>query len=227
MARQLPRLRRAMCGGALSLVLALTLGMSAAVAQDEESVVEGCWDEDVSLEAGYPQWESPPNMVIDEDATYIVTLETSMDDIVVELNSEAAPIAVNSFVCLADDGYYDFTLFHRVINGFMLQGGDPTGTGTGSPGYELEDELPEEEGVYTRGILAMANAGPDTSGSQFFIIHQDYDLDPDYTIFGEVIEGIEVVDAIADIPVRESPAGEQSAPVRTVGIHTATVEQAD
>jgi cyclophilin family peptidyl-prolyl cis-trans isomerase len=130
-----------------------------------------------------------------------VRIETTKGTITVELYAEDAPKTVENFLSLTKDGYYDGVIFHRVISGFMIQGGDPTGTGTGGPGYRFEDELnPATESYkrgYVRGTLAMANAGPNTNGSQFFIMHQDYPLPNAYTIFGQVVEGIEVVDAIA------------------------------
>jgi cyclophilin family peptidyl-prolyl cis-trans isomerase len=115
-----------------------------------------------------------------------------------ELFADEAPKTVNNFVFLARDGFYDGVIFHRVIPGFMIQGGDPTGTGRGGPGYRFADE-PVKRG-YKRGILAMANAGPNTNGSQFFIMHADYGLPPNYTIFGKLTSGEEVLDSIAKAP---------------------------
>jgi cyclophilin family peptidyl-prolyl cis-trans isomerase len=106
-----------------------------------------------------------------------------------------APATVNNFVFLAKDGYYSDVIFHRVIPGFMIQGGDPTGTGSGGPGYKFKDEPVKRK--YDRGILAMANAGPNTNGSQFFIMHADYGLPPNYTIFGKLTSGEDVLDKIA------------------------------
>ncbi len=131
----------------------------------------------------------------------IIKIQTNKGDITLELFVDDAPQAVNNFVTLAKKGFYDGVIFHRVISGFMIQGGDPTGTGRGGPGYQFADELNPnttsyKEG-YKRGVVAMANAGPNTNGSQFFIMHQDYALAHDYTIFGKVTAGLEVVDAIA------------------------------
>lgn len=130
-----------------------------------------------------------------------VKITTNKGDITLELFDAEAPKAVENFITLAKKGFYDGVIFHRVISGFMIQGGDPTGTGRGGPGYQFADELnPNAESYkrgYVRGTLAMANAGPNTNGSQFFIMHQDYPLDHNYTIFGRVISGMEVVDAIA------------------------------
>ena len=157
-----------------------------------------------------------PKMTIDSAKSYTATLHTDKGDIVVELNAKQTPITVNNFVTLAKKKFYNGTIFHRTIKGFMIQGGDPTGTGSGGPGYRFEDE--PFEGAYEKGTLAMANAGPDTNGSQFFIMHEDQDLPPDYTIFGKVIKGIEVVDAIATAPVETSAMGEPSKPVTPVKI---------
>lgn len=130
-----------------------------------------------------------------------ITISTTLGDIVFETYDGDAPKAVSNFITLASKGFYDDVIFHRVIKGFMIQGGDPTGTGTGGPGYTFEDELdPNTESAklgYVRGTVAMANAGPDTNGSQFFIMHQDYPLPHNYTIFGHVVKGQDVVDKIA------------------------------
>jgi cyclophilin family peptidyl-prolyl cis-trans isomerase len=138
-------------------------------------------------------------MQIDLSKSYSATLETNRGTIELDLLPERSPIAANNFVALARDGFYDGVIFHRVISGFMIQGGDPTGTGRGGPGYRFRDEL-EGEGTYARGTVAMANAGPNTNGSQFFIMHSDYPLPHQYTIFGRVTSGLETVDAIADAP---------------------------
>jgi cyclophilin family peptidyl-prolyl cis-trans isomerase len=142
------------------------------------------------------QFDSAPDLAIDLDGDYGATLHTSLGDISVDFRAAEAPLAVNNFVFLAGQGFYDGVIFHRVISGFMIQGGDPTGTGRGGPGYKFRDEL-DGDGTYARGTLAMANAGPNTNGSQFFIMHRDYPLPHNYTIFGNVTEGMDVVDAIA------------------------------
>ncbi|MCC7196408.1 MAG: peptidylprolyl isomerase [Gemmatimonadaceae bacterium] len=143
-------------------------------------------------------------MTIDVNKTYVATIETSAGKIVAELLAKEAPRTVNSFVFLAREGFYNGVIFHRVIPGFMIQGGDPTGMGTGGPGYEFENENRDTQRTYDTGTLGMANAGPDTNGSQFFIMHADVPLPPsDYTIFGKVIEGQEVVDKIATAPRNE------------------------
>jgi cyclophilin family peptidyl-prolyl cis-trans isomerase len=145
------------------------------------------------------QYDGPPSLTIDVSGSYAATLHTNLGDITLELAPGRAPITVNNFVFLAGEGYYDGVVFHRVVPGFVIQGGDPTGTGRGGPGYKFRDEL-EGLGKYTRGTLAMANAGPNTNGSQFFICLADVGLPHAYTIFGSTTAGMEVVDAIAALP---------------------------
>jgi cyclophilin family peptidyl-prolyl cis-trans isomerase len=140
-------------------------------------------------------YASPPPMTVDPSHKYKATIHTSAGDMNAELLMSDAPRTVNNFVFLARDGFYDGVIFHRVIPGFMIQGGDPTGTGRGGPGYKFEDEPVNRR--YERGILAMANAGPNTNGSQFFVMHADYGLPPNYTIFGRLTDGHDVLDKIA------------------------------
>ena len=155
-----------------------------------------------------------PKMQIDKSKKYTAELSTSMGKITIELFAGKTPITVNNFVTLAKKGFYDKTVFHRVIKGFMIQGGDPKGDGTGGPGYTFADE--PFEGEYKRGIIAMANAGPNTNGSQFFIMHQDYNLPKNYVIFGQVTSGLEVVDKIANSPVGANSSTEQSKPLTPI-----------
>lgn len=156
-------------------------------------------------------WPAAPQMAIDKNLDYQAVLTTSAGQIVIDLLEKETPLTVNNFVFLANEGFYEGVIFHRVIEGFMIQGGCPKGDGTGGPGYQFADE--PFEGEYTRGTVAMANAGPNTNGSQFFIMHQDGNLPPNYVIFGRVIEGIEVVDKIASSPVKSGPGGEASLPI--------------
>ena len=152
-------------------------------------------------------YTSTPAMSIDVNSTYTAELETSLGNIVIELFVETSPITVNNFVNLSNDGYYNDVIFHRVIKGFMIQGGDPSGTGHGEmgkyPGYDFEDEL-DNPMNYEKGIVAMANRGPNTNGSQFFIMHEDYPLPYQYTIFGKVTSGLNVVDAIGNVQTGEN-----------------------
>ena len=164
-----------------------------------------------------------PEMIIDQNKKYEATLHTSVGDIIISLNAKETPITANNFLYLAQNKFYDNTIFHRVIDGFMIQGGDPRGDGTGGPGYQFADE--DFSGEYKRGTIAMANSGPNTNGSQFFIMHQDYGLQPNYVIFGQVISGIEIVDKIATAKVINSFSGELSKPVEPVTINSITVTE--
>ena len=147
-------------------------------------------------------YDAQPTMQIDEGKSYTAVIKTNLGDMTVEFFTDDAPITVNNFISLSKDGYYDNVIFHRVISGFMIQGGDPSGTGHGDygkfPGYEFEDELNNQR-PYEKGILAMANRGPNTNGSQFFIMHVDYPLPYSYTIFGQVVDGFDVIDKIASV----------------------------
>ena len=166
------------------------------------------------------QYSAPPAMRIDPARTYTGTIETNKGPIEFELYPEDAPQTVNNFVCLAQDGYYDGTPFHRIVQGFVIQGGDPTGTGSGGPGYKFSDEPVSKD--YERGTLAMANAGPNTNGSQFFIVLDDLrgKLPKNYTIFGRVTDGLDVVDAIAN-----TPTDRMDRPVEQVVIESVTINR--
>ncbi|MDR7417606.1 MAG: peptidylprolyl isomerase [Armatimonadota bacterium] len=143
------------------------------------------------------QWSAPPAMTIHPQKGYRARIETSRGTITVELAPRHAPKTVNNFIFLAREGFYDGVTFHRVIANFMIQGGDPTGTGRGGPGYRFEDETKDNPLRHTAGVISMANAGPNTNGSQFFITHSPQPhLDGRHTVFGKVIEGQDVVDVI-------------------------------
>jgi len=162
------------------------------------------------------QWPVPPAMSIDQSKEYQATISTNFGDITVQLFPEEAPLAVNNFVFLARQGFYDGVKFHRVVAGFVIQGGDPTGTGSGGPGYRFADEAVTRD--YVAGTLAMANAGANTNGSQFFITLDDlFTLPKKYTIFGIVTGGFDVVEKIGAVPVTRAPSGEVSLP--TVDVH--------
>jgi len=142
------------------------------------------------------KYSTPPAMAVDTNKKYAATLTTSRGEIVCELFAKDAPKTVNNFVFLAREKFYDGTVFHRVINDFMIQGGDPTGTGTGGPGYRFEDECKGNPNKHKVGTLSMANAGPGTNGSQFFITHIATNwLDGKHTVFGQVTKGQDVVNA--------------------------------
>ena len=168
-------------------------------------------------------YDSMPEMNIDISKKYTAVIKTSMGDMSIEFFTEDAPMTVNNFINLSRDGYYDNVIFHRVISGFMIQGGDPSGTGHGEmgkyPGYKFEDELNNQRS-YDKGILAMANAGPNTNGSQFFIMHVNYPLPYQYTIFGFVTDGLEVIDKIASVET-----GDGDKPVNDVVIETVEVKE--
>ena len=169
------------------------------------------------------KFASEPEMGIDPTKRYTATMETSMGTMVIALDAVKAPRTVNSFVFLALNHYYDGIIFHRIIKGFVCQGGDPTGTGRGGPGYQYADELPKA-GQYQIGSLAMANAGPNTNGSQFFLISgpSGVGLPPAYALFGQVVKGLEIVEAMQNVP---TGAGDR--PITDVVINSVTITVAD
>ena len=169
------------------------------------------------------QWNAAPDMVIDPSKRYTATMSTSMGDLVIALDAVQAPKTVNNFVFLAREGYYDGVIFHRIIQGFMCQGGDPTGTGRGGPGYKFGDELPRP-GQYEIGSVAMANAGPNTNGSQFFIVSgpSGVGLPPQYSLFGKVVKGLEVV---AEMEKVKTGPGDK--PVQDLTINSVEITEAD
>lgn len=162
----------------------------------------------------------PPQMQIDSNKTYVATMQTSLGDIEIKLFAKDAPKTVNNFVFLAKKEFYDGTIFHRIISDFMIQGGDPEGTGTGGPGYQFEDEINSHKLV--RGILAMANAGPNTNGSQFFIVTKESTpwLDGKHTAFGEVTKGMDVV---AKIEGAETDQGDK--PLEDIVVKKVTIAE--
>ncbi len=169
------------------------------------------------------QWSEPPLMTIDNLKSYAATMKTSEGEIKIELFADETPRAVNNFIFLARQNFYDGLKFHRIIKNFMIQGGDPNGDGTGGPGYKFNDEKITRD--YERGIVAYANSGPHTNGSQFFIMHKDTPLPKNYVIFGKVIEGMEAVDKIAETPTAKSPSGENSLPVKNALIQSVAIEE--
>ncbi|MDJ0767987.1 MAG: peptidylprolyl isomerase [Ilumatobacter sp.] len=169
------------------------------------------------------EFSAPPEMGIDTSKRYSATMSTSMGDMVIALDPIQAPNTVNSFVFLALHHYFDGIIFHRIINGFVCQGGDPTGTGRGGPGYRFDDELPRP-GQYEIGSVAMANAGPNTNGSQFFLISgpNGAGLPPQYSLFGKIVKGLDVLDAMQNVPT-----GPGDRPKDDVTINSVTITQAD
>ncbi len=166
-------------------------------------------------------FSGPPPMCIDPSKTYSATMDTSLGEMVIHLDAAGAPQTVNNFVFLSRYHYYDGLIFHRIINGFMCQGGCPDGRGTGGPGYRFADELPAK-GRYEIGSLAMANAGPDTNGSQFFIITgaSGVGLPPSYSLFGKVVKGLDVADAMQRVAT-----GSGDKPVEDVTINSVTITE--
>ncbi len=164
------------------------------------------------------KFDAPPDFMIDPELTYVAKFVTNHGEFTVELDAKRAPVTVNNFVFLALYHYYDGLAFHRIIPGFVIQGGDPVGNGTGGPGYRFRDELPKQ-GEYRSGSLAMANAGPNTNGSQFFIITgpAGVGLNPAYALFGQVIEGMETVMAI------ESMGSQSGAPTSPCIMESVTI----
>ncbi len=165
------------------------------------------------------EFDSPPQMIIDPAKQYTAEMVTSMGTMVIALDAATAPNTVNNFVYLSRYHYYDGIIFHRIINGFMCQGGDPTGTGRGGPGYRFADELPAP-GRYEIGSVAMANAGPDTNGSQFFIVTgtNGIQLPPQYSLFGKVVKGLEVADAMQAVSTDRSDRPDTDVVIESVTI---------
>jgi cyclophilin family peptidyl-prolyl cis-trans isomerase len=162
-------------------------------------------------------YSEPPPLTVDLDSEHTAVLHTNHGDITIRLLAAEAPLAVNNFLFLTGEDFYDGCLFHRIVPGFVIQGGDPTGTGRGGPGYTFRDEL-EGSGGYSRGTVAMANAGPNTNGSQFFICLDDVGLPHSYTIFGKVTDGMEAVDAIAALPTDHNDRPEQEASIQRITV---------
>jgi len=165
--------------------------------------------------------KQPPAMQIDQNKSYSAVLKTGAGDIAIEFDAKKTPITVNNFIALAKENFYNGLAFHRVVKDFMIQGGDPNGDGSGGPGYKFADE--NLEGKYTRGTVAMANSGPNTNGSQFFIIQKDYDLPNSYVIFGRVSSGMDAVDKIANAEVTVGSSGEKSKPLDPVKIESVEI----
>ncbi len=189
--------------------------------------VEGCGP--APTPPADPQtWDTAPEMALTDGTDYQLVLTTNCGEIVIDTFADKAPETVNAMLWLAGEGYFDSTLCHRLVTDgiFVLQCGDPTATGTGGPGFELPDEnLPAEEGVnYPAGTVAMANAGPGTSGSQFFLVYEDTTLPPNYTIWGEVSSGLDVVTRIAEAGV--AGGATDGTPAAPIGIETAVSQEA-
>lgn len=168
-------------------------------------------------------YTSAPAMQIDVSKNYTAIMETSKGAMKFKLFASETPITVNNFVFLSQENFYNGTKFHRIIKDFMIQGGDPLGNGTGGPGYKFNDESITRD--YTRGILAMANSGPNTNGSQFFIMTRDTPLPKNYVIFGEMVAGDDILTAIAETPVVNNAQGENSKPIEEVIINKIEIKE--
>jgi len=168
------------------------------------------------------EFEEPADLGL--GGTIEVVLDTSCGDITLLLDADAAPVTVNSFVFLAERGYFDGIALHRVVPGFVIQIGDPTATGAGFPGYRIPDELPPAEFLYEQGMVAMANAGPGTGGSQFFLVLEDVSLPPAYTVFGQTTSGFDAMDSMTAVPMGANPGDSQpSRPLETIYINSVEV----
>ncbi|MFC4373878.1 peptidylprolyl isomerase [Nocardia halotolerans] len=211
---------RAAFGIGVAAAALVALAPAAQTAPVRQEVVPGC----TPAAAGQPngkQWATEPALTVDPAATYTATLETTCGTIALELDAAAAPRTVNSFVFLAGEGYFDHTRCHRLTTDgiYVLQCGDPTATGRGGPGYQFDDEN-LAGAVYPAGTVAMANAGPGTNGSQFFLVYRDTHLPPNYTPFGRVTAGMEALTTVANAGVRTG--GPDGAPVADVVFNTVT-----
>ncbi len=210
-------MRKYLC---MMLAMAMMVILSACGGNEEVKSERG--------ETSKKQWDTPPAMAIDSNKNYEATIHTNKGDITIELFTKDAPQTVNNFIFLSKENFYNQVLFHRIIKGFMIQTGDPQGTGAGGPGYSFEDELPSPH-TYEKGIVAMANAGPNTNGSQFFICNgpdsENLNSMPNYTIFGRVTAGMDVVEGISNVKVKQSPMGEPSQPTEEIYIKSIDVSE--
>lgn len=192
----------------------------------EPSGQQGATPNGSQSQPGKNVWSSPPEMKIDPKKTYSAEVTTSKGTFTIELFAKDAPKTVNNFVFLSREGFYNNITFHRIIQSFMIQTGDPLGNGTGGPGYKFEDEKTPYK--YEPGIVAMANSGKNTNGSQFFICTGEdskaLNQTPNYTIFGKVVKGMDVVGSIAATPVKES-RGEKSLPTEKVTIQSIAITE--
>jgi len=174
------------------------------------------------------KYKAPPPMTIDKAKKYTATIATNKGTMKAELYADTAPVTVNNFVFLANDHFFDGVVFHRIVAGFVLQGGDPTGTGTGGPGYKFPDEPIPASRNYEKGTLAMANSGPNTNGSQFFICVDNLTakgaLPKQYTIFGKVTDGLDTIDKILAVPRTAGSDGAQSKPTEKVFMESVTIQ---
>ncbi len=171
-------------------------------------------------------YDAPDEVELSDGAT--ATIETSCGEIVIELDIETSPLSVNSFAWLAQQGFYEGTAFHRIVDDFVIQGGDPTASGTGGPGYNVPDEFPDDDFVYEEGVVALAKApASNSTGSQFFIVHgsQGAILSPTFNVIGRVVSGMDTVQAIADIETVRGATREESKPTETAYIESIRIDE--
>jgi cyclophilin family peptidyl-prolyl cis-trans isomerase len=227
--------RRVTVGLSLGAAVAVALLLLGTFTSDTEEIPEALdafRDQPTACGASQPdpasdlQFDAPINQALRPGSTVTATLETSCGTVVVELALDEFPQTVNNFVFLARNGYYDGTAFHRIAADFVIQGGDPTATGSGNPGYSIPDEFPDAGFVYEPGVVAMANAGRGTTGSQFFIVSGDTaaSLNPSFNVLGRVVEGFDAVERIDGVSTRRQPGGrEQSYPTESVYLESVTI----
>ncbi|MEX1005134.1 MAG: peptidylprolyl isomerase [Acidimicrobiia bacterium] len=219
-------------GAAVAIFLLVIGTFSSSDENDLPEALEAFRNQPTACDGSVPdpptemQFDEPINQALRADSEVTATLETSCGTIVMELDNAQFPQTVSNFVFLARNGYYDGTAFHRVAPDFVIQGGDPMATGSGDPGYSIPDEVPSEGFVYEPGVVAMANSGRNTTGSQFFIVSGESaaTLNPSFNVLGRVVEGMDVVERIAEIPTRTQPgARERSYPTESIYLESVTI----
>ncbi|MGI8856734.1 MAG: peptidylprolyl isomerase, partial [Thermomicrobiales bacterium] len=214
-------------GGAAALASQVPAAASpAATAKPSAAASPAANTADVASRNG--KYKAAPPMKIDKWVKYTATIVTNKGTMKADLFADTAPISVNNFVFLANDHFFDGVIFHRIVAGFVIQGGDPTGTGTGGPGYKFPDEPSSFSKNYEKGTLAMANSGPNTNGSQFFICVDNLTakgaLPKQYNIFGKVTDGLDVIDKILAVPRTTGGDGAQSKPTERVAMDSVTIQ---
>ena len=219
-------------GASVALALLLLGTFSSSDGTDVPDALAAFRDQPTACDGSPPEpvrameFEAPINQALREDATVTATLVTSCGTIVVDLDIAEFPQTVNNFVFLARNGYYDGSAFHRIAPDFVIQGGDPTASGTGGPGYTIPDEVPPDGFVYEEGVVAMANAGRGSTGSQFFIVSGEgaAALNPTFNVLGRVVDGFDVVERINEVPARQQAGGrERSYPTESVYLESVTI----
>ena len=232
------RQRRMLLLGGVLVVVAVLVGLALFTGGDgsQTAASDQCWSD--QARAGDKSYDRPPRTVLDEDTDYSAVVTTSKGDIAMDLLEDEAPATVNNFVCLARDDFYEGIVWHRVEKDLVIQAGDPQGTGQGGPGYQIQDELPQDPNAYTFGAVGMANAGPNTGGSQFFIVVHDPDpkggfepagFPPSYSVFGQVStddeDSVATLTRIANAKVAGGNSPQASQPVDPIVIESVEIEE--